>query len=340
MRDRQSNSVEELSDASFSLARFRVFMWVRSMLARPVLIYGICLLGFVPGFSVAQVSRGDTLPSALADIKQAGGICPRDGTDAKGTVNPKVDEYPVDLSCAISAPDALSLLGKPETVVVDTRSANEFGEFQIDGSLNLSASALRHKTYLRDARLVLVGNGKSERVLYEACAELKKNGFKQVHVLRGGLAAWLSYGQPISGKTPGINSLVQLSPAELWAESQFDANLILVSSRETSIQNQVPSAILISQLNKDVVISGVERRQKERKKTSKAVAKENSLASVVLVATSDLSADKISDFRQALKPVPLLVYSDTAESFNRYLATQKATWAAQAKGPKQPKCGL
>ena len=65
---------------------------------------------------------------------------------------------------------------------------------------------------------------KAERVLYEACAELKKIGFRQVRVLRGGLMAWLTYAQPIIGRPPGEDTLAQLSPAELWAESQFGAN--------------------------------------------------------------------------------------------------------------------
>src|SRR5258706_3147384 len=63
------------------------------------------------------------------------------------------------------------------------------------------------------------------------------------------------------------------------------------------------------------------------------------LASVVLVADAELSAERMERLQQGLKPVPLLVYVETRQALNRYVATQKAVWAAQARGPKQPNCG-
>ncbi len=313
---------------------------IRSSLATFALVCCLPLCWFAPGCSVAQVLPGTKIPEALADIKQAGGTCARDDVSEKTVARTKLDVHVADLNCAIAAPEALSLLGRPETVVVDTRSANEFGGFQIEGSLNLTVSGLRHKSYLREKTIVLVGSGKAERVLYEACAELKADGFKQVRVLRGGLIAWLSYAQPIIGRAPGENTLAQLSPAELWAESQFGANLVLVSNKQPAIQRLMPYGVLVAQDDKELVKVALERRQKEVKKKLNNAWAGNSVASVVLVAARGTSAEQITDLRQVLKPFPLLVYGDTADNYNTYITTQKAIWAAQAHGPKQPKCGL
>jgi hypothetical protein len=40
-----------------------------------------------------------------------------------------------------------------------------------------------------------------------------------------------------------------------------------------------------------------------------------------------------------MQPIPVLVYTDTRETFVAQLAVQKALWMAQAHGPKQPACG-
>lgn len=320
--------------------RLRMTTKIRSVRVTCALVCCISLSWFAPGLSVAQVLPGNVLPEALKDIKPAGGACARDNVGARASTQTRLDVPVADLSCAITAPEALSLLGRPESVVVDTRPATEFGGFQIEGSLNLTVSGLRHKSYLRDKTIVLVGSGKGEHVLYEACAELKKDGFKQVRVLRGGLIAWLSYAQPSIGRAPGENTLAQLSPAELWLESQFGANLVLVNKKQDAIQSLIPYGVLIAQDSKEAIKTILERRQKGIKNELNKAWKENSLASVVLVTARGTSSEQIVDLRKSLRPVPLLVYSDTAENFNSYIATQKAIWAAQAHGPKQPKCGL
>lgn len=305
-----------------------------------VLAFCVSLCWFSPEFGVAQVLPGNKMPKALTDIRQAGGTCTRDDVSAKTAMQTQLDVPVADLSCAMAAPEALSLLGRPGTVVVDTRTPSEFGGFQIEGSLNLTVSGLRHKSYLRDKTIILVGSGKAERVLYEACAELKKNGFKQVRVLRGGLIAWLTYAQPIIGRPPGEDARAQLSPEELWAESQFDANLVLVNSKQTAIRRLIPGGVLIAQDDKEVIKATLERRQKGIKKDLGYASKGDPLASVVLVAGKGTLIEHITELRQALKPVPLLVYRDTVENYDDYVTTQKAVWDAQAHGPKQPKCGL
>jgi hypothetical protein len=64
------------------------------------------------------------------------------------------------------------------------------------------------------------------------------------------------------------------------------------------------------------------------------------LASVTLVAVPTLTDDQIRQLQQAVAPLPLLVYAGTRDTYVRAMASQKAIWRAQERGPKRPGCGL
>jgi len=291
------------------------------------------------GASFAGDPSGAAMPETLKGIGRAAGTCPIEDGRAKVVPSAEGSQVPADLGCSMNVPDALSQLNQPGTVWVDTRSPADFATYRIDGAINLQASAVRHKAFLRDKTNILVGNGKAERVLYEACSELKKNGFKDVRVLRGGMLSWLLYDQPVIGRRPDGAALWQLNAEELWAEASFDANLVLVSGTRGTIQKRLPRRVLVADAGKETISAALAQRRRSSKKGGGNSAAD-STASVVIVPANGLSAEQLSDIRQALKPVPLLVYSDTDEAFERYLAAQESIWKAHAQGPKTPKCGL
>jgi hypothetical protein len=115
----------------------------------------------------------------------------------------------------------------------------------------------------------------------------------------------------------------------LWIESRFESNLVLVAAGRKTLQKQIKGSILIPDEKPQTIQSEINKHRRQRTSAP--------LAAVVLVA------DKGTDFQtlsEAIKPVPLLVYSETAEAFERQVAQQTAVWAAQARGPKQPpRCG-
>ena len=298
----------------------------------------LCL--FVQGFSRAEVLSGDNVPGALRDIPRARLMCSSNEIAGAGSTPMATGaEYP-DLGCGISVSEAIPFLKGQGTVIVDTRTPNEFGEFQIEGAINLSASGLRHKTYLRSSSVLLVGNGKGERVLYEACSRLRKDGFSKIRVLSGGMPSWLLSGQPIVGKPSTPHTLVELSPEELWAESSFDANRILVEKKMQAIQGYLSRSRTISDDSNETIVATLSLANNKGKSLRAGGRREVSLASVIMVLGDGKSFEQIHDLRQAIKPTPLLVYRNTTEAFERYVSAQKTVWAAQSRGPKQPKCGL
>ncbi|MDB5815455.1 MAG: hypothetical protein JWN23_2572 [Rhodocyclales bacterium] len=283
--------------------------------------------------AAAQALPGTVMPEALKNIKAASGVCPRDDVVANGNPETGANNARPDMSCAIRPAELSSLLTSPDTTIVDLRNLVEYNRVRIDGSLNLATSEVRRKNYLHDKSLVLVGNGKAERELYMACADLQTRGFKRVKVLQGGMPAWLFQKQKVIGENPEILQSIELSPSELWIESQFDANLMLVSKEQESMQRLLSFSSLIPDESPVAVKTVIERWRKELKNSP--------LASVVLITSPrKADADSMQRLRQAIQPIPLLVYVGTREAFEKQIAQQKAIWTAQARGPKKPGCGL
>lgn len=98
-----------------------------------------------------------------------------------------------DVPTAAIEPDALRLLlqtGEP-TVVIDVRSAVEFGAGHIEGAINIPADSLgtRASELPRDARIVTVCNHGGPRSR-GAADQLRSLGLESAAPLRGGMHGW------------------------------------------------------------------------------------------------------------------------------------------------------
>jgi hypothetical protein len=143
------------------------------------------------------------------------------------------------------------------------------------------------------------------------------------------MPAWLASGNNVLGKTPILAESTKLTASELWIESQFASNLILVAASQGTLQKQIKGALPMTDEKPKTIQSALKQRIKN--------PNYGALASVVLVASKDADVQAIS---QAIKPIPLLVYSDTPDAFVSQLTQQSAVWSAHERGPKQPKgCG-
>lgn len=242
--------------------------------------------------------------------------------------SPVADIKP-DLPCAILPIDLDHQRQSPNIALIDTRTETEFSHFHIDGAMSINMAELRNKAFLREKLIVLIGNGKAEKELYIDCKRLKTNGYKQVKVLWGGMSAWLASGNDVLGKAPILAESTKLTASELWIESQFTSNLILVTASQGSLQKQLEGSLLMTDEKPKTIQSALKQRIKK--------PNYGALAAVVLVASKDTDVNAIS---QAIKPIPLLVYSDTPDAFASQLTQQAAVWSTHDRGPKQPKgCG-
>lgn len=295
-----------------------------------VMLDVILLLCVGMSFVLAQAASTISLKDSLKNIKPAAGSCTqKEANKPKPLDYVPVDKVIPDLTCATAPEDLAKDSQKTTTFLVDTRTASDFVNYHIDGAMNMSVTALRNKTFLRDKPVVLMSNGKADRELYAECKRLKSNGFKQVKVLRGGMLSWLTSGQSVIGIAPNIAQLTRLTPSELWMESQFESNLVLVSSSQSILQKHLDGSVQLSDDNPKTINKAIDQRRKQ--------SKSGPFSAVVLVV------DKAFDFQtlhEIIKSVPLLVYYDSADAYLNYQAQQKAVWAAHEKGPKQPSsCG-
>ena len=277
-------------------------------------------------------------PDALKDIQPAGQSCRRDdvvsAVNKSATMNSK--ELTADMSCSITAIELNLWLLAKDIVAIDTRSTTEHAQYRIDGAVNLSAQDIRYKPQLHRKSIALIGTGKHERELFSLCAALKANGHKSVKVLQGGMLAWHLSGLPMLGRVPSIDSMRALDSSQLLAETHFTANLIVVSASRSDIANQIKRAVAVASDDIEAVITQIDQQQKQ-----KTLEEMNS---VVWIAPVNTKPNTIAQLQARLlampRPLPLLAYVESTGDFQKFMTQQQAMWSAQARGPKQPACGV
>jgi len=286
--------------------------------------------------AVAEMASGNNLPAALKDIKPASGICRTDGTSSSTSEGLTTLALQPDLSCAITVTELQGILAKSDSAsmntLVDMRPNIDYQSFHIEGALSLNSSDLHTKPYWRSKTVVLIGSGKAETELYRECSRLKQSGYKQVRVLKGGMPMWLSFNAPVLGRAVSASQLSRLSASEFWLESKSTENLVVLAKEKNALQKELPLSIVLQETTPEALKSIFDQRRKALKNTP--------ILSVVLATTPDLTELQIGRLQQAVSPTPLLIYTDTRDAFLRQVAVQKAIWVAQARGPKQPACGL
>jgi rhodanese-related sulfurtransferase len=282
------------------------------------------LLAGLPALAVMAQAQG--LPQALVGVKQADGVCKNDSPNKTPAA---ADTTALDAACTLTVAGWDAFMARPGALVMDTRTEAQYAEFHAPGALRMDASSIRYKSYLRSKPLLLTGNGKGDRELYERCAQLRAQGFPNVQVAVGGMAAYVVAGKPVLGRVPAAVEMARLDPSQLVQEAYFPQNMVVMLG-SSAASEYVPYAIGLNDSKPEALTALVEKRRKE----SKAA-----VASVVLVLSRPLSEEQHRSYLQAVKPSSLLFYGDSVEMLAKYTATQKAVWAAHARGPKQPRCG-
>lgn len=235
------------------------------------------------------------------------------------------------MRCAAAPLDVMGWLEAADTVVVDVRLPGEYAAFGIKGAVNLSLDDLSSKRFLRSRRVVLVGDGKGEQELYQACGRLRREGFSSMHVLRGGMPLWHHAQLPLMGRPPLAASLAQLNAHEFWRESLFDDNVVLLGPGQHGLSERLTFATAIDDLSVDAIRTVLERRRKELKGAP--------MAAIVLATSRTTSLEQWARLQEGLWPLPLLQYAHEKPAFDAFMARQTAAWVAQAKGPPKPPCG-
>lgn len=236
-----------------------------------------------------------------------------------------------DLSCTATLAQVSAPLAAGQLHVVDLRAPELFNNFHINGALNMSTSDLLAKTYLRQSRVLLVGSGKAEKRLYEACRRLRDNGFGSVRLLQGGMLSWLTQGQSVLGQTPALPPTRQLSAPELLEESYFDSNLFVFLPETVRLKTFFPPHASLIQLKGAGLSTAVARALKTRKDV---------VSAIILVGKDMNDAHRQAEALQKSVSVPVLVYADGLATYEDARRRQRAIIASHERPPRPAKCAL
>jgi rhodanese-related sulfurtransferase len=119
---------------------------------------------------------------------------------------------------------------RPETRLLDVRTAGEFATEHVAGAYNVPLDALgEHGAEIRttvDAPVVLVcRSGQRARRAEES---LRASGMRNLHVLDGGMAAWIAAGRPVRRGVPrmSLERQVRIGAGALAATGGFLAMFV------------------------------------------------------------------------------------------------------------------
>jgi len=148
----------------------------------------------------AQTNQGE---NALASAGR--------GTDSQPPAHPDLtadSSYLLDPAGLAAWQDAADLM------VVDVRRVDDFLRVRIPGSVNLPLHAVKTKAFLKERKILLVGEAYANEEMEKTCAMLREEGFSSVRFLDGGLNGWSVTGRHLAGDQLAAQRLRRLSPQE------------------------------------------------------------------------------------------------------------------------------
>ncbi len=102
----------------------------------------------------------------------------------------------------LDAAAALRLINDRDAAIVDIRDAGDYKEGHIPQARHIPFGALRERLgeLAKVKDLPIIVYCRTGATSQSACVLLKKNGFADVHSLKGGLSSWLDAHLPVSRK--------------------------------------------------------------------------------------------------------------------------------------------
>lgn len=117
-------------------------------------------------------------------------------------------------SCWVDAMQVEAWRQERDLVQVDVRSSVKKRIRPLDDALDVALSSLLDKTFLRDSRVILIGDGFDQPELDRACLQMREAGFSETYALQDGVQAKLAESSGVSGK------FGEITPAELLSGSR------------------------------------------------------------------------------------------------------------------------
>ena len=179
-------------------------------LMRAGMVVGACSLGNV---SMASCPAEDAPQLAVLTPPTIPSLAAIPVTAASASASASASARSAPSQCLVS----WAAVQDAQRVVVDIRSATAYAQLSVAGSLNIPASSLKNREFLKPQSLLLIDDGKSTSTVQAICDDLADAGFKDVRALQGGLRTLHAMGQAVVGSPRQIEQLGTMTAKEFHA---------------------------------------------------------------------------------------------------------------------------
>lgn len=290
-------------------------------------------LAAVVGAAGAQAISPSELPKVLKELPRAGAMCKRDPAESIGQPASGGTVADADQGCLL-APDEVHARWTPATLALfDLRPRPKYEQFHLERAVSSSETELLSKPYWKEKNVVLVGDGSDDARLAVVCGRLKQAGYRNVAVMQGGMLGAVRDGQSLRGTPERLGALAQIGTEELWYLTRQPSTRALVHGERSEFLKlkDLRSVRVVSELS-EVGLRKALQAAPQHKGASQ------SIATTVVLLSRRLDEETLTALSKAVAPAPLLVYSDSYESYLREMSRQGAMWKAQERGPKKTPC--
>jgi rhodanese-related sulfurtransferase len=227
--------------------------------------------------------------------------------------------------------------GSSQPTWIDVRTSADARSAPIPGALTIRLVDLPTKTFLQNTPVVLIGSGRDDADLARACGELKRAGFQQVKLLRGGIRAWVNGQRAVLADAGVLQKLDLIQPSEFHRQAASAPWLVLAVDLNPA--DGLPVAMGTAEridAGGDAVraTDAVRRRQAEIARMS---AKERPNA-LVIVTRDEASATRLRDALRNGGGGDVLILQGGMAGYQAFLAQQQSIAAAAGK-PLIRSCG-
>ncbi|WP_066263410.1 rhodanese-like domain-containing protein [Hydrogenophaga flava] len=309
----------------FSLMRWWRWRWVRLGCAAS--------LAALAGVAGAQAISPSELPKVLKELPRAGAMCKRDSAEDVGPPLSGGVARDADLGCLLSPGEVQARWTPATSALFDLRSRSRYERFHLEGAVSSSEAELLSKPYWKEKHVVLVGEGRDDARLAMVCGRLKQAGYRNVMVMQGGMLGAVRDGRTVLGMPERLGAMAQIGTEELWYLMRQPTTLALADGERGEFLKVKEFRLVrpLPDLNEAGLAKALEAS------VSGKGASRPSIKAVVLLS-GRLDDDSLTVLSKAVAPAPLLVYSETYESYLREMNKQAAMWKAQERGPKKTPC--
>jgi len=225
-----------------------------------------------------------------------------------------------DASLAISAEAVLHKLKQnQEFTLVDVRGRQDFERLSIPGAVNIGLYAVKTKTYLKSAPIVLVNEGFRYAELEDESKRLAQHGFK-VSILDGGLPAWQRQGGRLTGDFFALDEMKSVSAPVFFREKDYETSLVVDISptRSDASSKLLPYALHLPELDSNPASEAGFRKVFARRQKSP-------FQSVVIFNETGAQYDRAQEYLSRTG-IDAFILKGGLAAYQKYLAGLLLSW--------------